>query len=274
MFSQPNPIYRRTRKSIATHLMLASLIATFTWGCFHLPAPYQPDHWPEAAGPIEALSDSADRPVIQVIIAYNSYWPNHTALRLVNASGETVFWDPAGGYGKTEPHIVRQSDLIMKNAPDLSTYMVYRWGNNDQAVEIFEWELSATEAGRFETILLDGAKRTNYAKDGFRTATPGLFCNAAVSSFLYHHGRPSIRLKDSYILPNLLSRELYLGQPDRVMILKRDLRPMVLVLRPPGTLPTWPAPPETTSSAALPYNLREAPSTWFGPPTGISSTPN
>lgn len=254
--------------------MLAGLIATFTWGCIHLPAPFQPDQWPEAAAPIETLSDRTDRPIVQVIIAYNRYWPNHTALRLVNASGNTIFWDPAGGYGKTNPYIVRQSDLIMKNAPDLPTYMIYRWDNNDQVVEIFEWELSATEAGRFETILLDGARRTNYAEDGFRTATPGLFCNAAVSSFLYDHGRPSIQLSDSYILPNLLSRELYLSQPDRVMVLERDLRPTVLVLRPPGTLATGPPPPETTSSAALPYNLRETPSALSGPPAGISSTPN
>ena len=175
---------------------------------------------------------------------------------------------------KRTPILIRHSDLIIKNAPDLPTYMIYRWDNNDEVVEIFEWELSATEAGRFETILLDGAKRTNYAENGFRTATPGLFCNAAVSSFLYDHGRPSIQLTDSYILPNLLSRELYLSQPDRVMVLERDLRPTVLVLRPPGTLATWPPAPETTSSAARPYYLRETPSALSGPPTGISPTKN
>ena len=91
LLSRPHPKYQRKRRSIVTHLMLAALIATFTWGCFHLPAPFQPDHWPEAAAPIETLSDRADRSVVQVIIAYNSYWPNHTALRLVNASGETIF---------------------------------------------------------------------------------------------------------------------------------------------------------------------------------------
>jgi hypothetical protein len=40
---------------------------------------------------------------------------------------------------------------------------------------------------------------------------------------------------DSYILPNLFSRELYRRKPDRVMILKRDERASVLVLQPPGT---------------------------------------
>jgi hypothetical protein len=221
------------RKSPSIGLILAGLIVAFTWGCFHPPTPYLPNHWPGAAEPFDALSDSAGRPVLQVIIAYNSYWPNHTALRLVRASGKTLFWDPGGGYGKTTPHIVRHNDLVMENAPDLPTYMIYRWANNDQAVEIFEWELSITEAGRLATTLRDGADRTDYAETGFRTATPGFFCNAAVSSFLYHYGRPSIELGDSYMLPNLLARELYLRQPDRVMVLKRDLRPSVLVLRPP-----------------------------------------
>jgi len=207
----------------------------FSTGCFHAPAPYLPTQWPGAMEPIDALSDSAARPVLQVLIAYNVYWPNHTALRLVDASGNAIFWDPGGGYGKTSSGIVRQSDLIVEHAPSLATYMVYRWSNNDQVVEIFEWTLSASEARRMTDALLAGAARTGYKETGFRTATPGFFCNAAISSFLYDHGRPSLHLGDSYILPNLLSRELYTRQPDRVMILKRDNRTSVLVLRPPDT---------------------------------------
>ena len=68
---------------------------------------------------------------------------------------------------------------------------------------------------------------------GFRMATAGLFCNAAVSGFLYDFGRPSIAVRDDYLLPNLLSGELYQSHPDRVMILRRDTRPQVLVLGPP-----------------------------------------
>jgi hypothetical protein len=109
--------------------------------------------------------------------------------------------------------------------------MVYRWSNNDQAVEIFEWALTDVEARRLSATLRAGAARTDFDDTGFRTATPGLFCNAAVSSFLFDYGGSSLHLADSYILPSLLSRELYTRHPDRVMILKRGNPLSVLVLR-------------------------------------------
>lgn len=219
-------------------LVLAAVLAmAITAGCFHAPVPYLPAQWPGATEPIDTLSDGVARPVLQVLIAYNVYWPNHTALRLVDAAGRVIFWDPGGGYGKEAAEIVRHSDLIIDRAPNLATYMVYRWSNNDQAVEIFEWVLSAAEAQRLADALRAGAARRAGRDSGFRTATPGLFCNAAVSSFLYDYGEPSLRVSDSYILPNLLSRELYTRRPDRVMILKRDNRAAVRVIRPPDRPP-------------------------------------
>jgi len=217
---------------LAVTAAMAMFIST---GCFHAPAPYLPTQWPAAKEPIAALSERVAQPVLQVLIAYNIYWPNHTALRLVDASGKVIFWDPGGGYGKTAPGIVRHSDLILDRPPSLATYMAYRWSNDDQVVEIFEWRLSASEARPMADTLHAGATRTEATAVGFRTATPGLFCNAAVSSFLYDYGRPSLKMGDSYILPNLFSRELYRRKPDRVMILKRDERASVLVLQPPGT---------------------------------------
>jgi hypothetical protein len=192
-----------------------------------------PTGWPAVEKPLQTLTDRKAHPVLQVIIAYNVYWPNHTALRLVEEDGQTLFWDPGGGFGKDTPAIVRHSDLITENAPRLVAYMPYRWSNNDHVVEIFEWSLSSAEAGRMAATLRTGAARTDYHEKGFRTATPGLFCNAAVSSFLYDHGRPSISVGDSYLLPNLLSQELYTSHPHRVMIIRRESRSSVLVLRPP-----------------------------------------
>ena len=214
-------------------LLIAVTTLVLITGCFHSPAPYQPTRWPGSRAPVDVLSDSARRPVLQVLIAYNVYWPNHTALRLVDDRGQALFWDPGGGYGKTTPGIVRHSDLITDRAPSLATYMVYRWSNNDQVVEIFEWALTEAEARRLAATLRAGASRTDFAETGFRTATPGFFCNAAVSSFLFDYGGSSLHLGDSYILPSLLSRELYTRHPDRVMILRHDNPLSVLVLRPP-----------------------------------------
>lgn len=230
--------YRRSalpenRPAQRLQLFIAVMTLALSVGCFHSPAPYQPTRWPGRTAPIDVLSDSARHPVLQILIAYNVYWPNHTALRLVVDSGQTLFWDPGGGYGKATSDIVRRSDLIIEDAPSLATYMVYRWTNNDQVVEIFEWVLTHAEARRLAASLRAGAARTDFAETGFRTATPGFFCNAAVSSFLFNYGGPSLHLGDSYLLPSLLSRELYTRHPDRVMLLKRDHPQSVLVLRPP-----------------------------------------
>ncbi|HSO18509.1 MAG TPA: hypothetical protein VLT88_03565, partial [Desulfosarcina sp.] len=200
--------------------------------CLHAPTPYLPRDWPRAALPLEALEDESGRPVLQVVIAYNVYWPNHTALRLVDAAGRTLFWDPGGGYGKSDPLLVRHNDLIRENAPDLPRYLAYRWANNDQAVEIFEWRLPAAEVQRLAAILSAGAGRSAYTDTGFRTATPGFFCNAAISGFLYDYGQPVITPGDAYFFPGLLSRELYRSRPDRVMILEREQRGSVLILMP------------------------------------------
>lgn len=229
---QPKAVAQRWRFTIWCDLALV-VAMLFSTGCFHAPAPYLPTQWPATSKSLETLSDRRAHPVLQVLIAYNVYWPNHTALRLVEKDGQTLFWDPGGGFGKDTTAIVRHSDLILENAPSLIAYMPYRWSKNDQAVEIFEWTLSAAEARRMATTLRTGAGRTDYSQTGFRTATPGLFCNAAVSSFLFDHGHPSLSLGDSYLLPNLLSRELYTRHPDRVMIIQRDNRSTVLVLRPP-----------------------------------------
>ena len=136
-------------------LLIAVTTLVLITGCFHSPAPYQPTRWPGSRAPVDVLSDSARRPVLQVLIAYNVYWPNHTALRLVDDRGQALFWDPGGGYGKTTPGIVRHSDLITDRAPSLATYMVYRWSNNDQVVEIFEWALTEAEARRLHAQLLE-----------------------------------------------------------------------------------------------------------------------
>jgi hypothetical protein len=237
ILSAPGARRSRPRASRRIVWLLAAAAAVFTWGCFHPPTPYLPQSWPETADPLEVLADKAATPVLQVIIAYNVYWPNHTALRMTDGSGRTLFWDPAGGYGKTPPRVVRHSDLISQNAPDLARYMLYRWSNNDQAVEIFEWRLSPSEARRLSETLQEGAARTSYGESGFRTATPGFFCNAAVSRFLYQFGRPSIAVSDSYLLPNLLSRDLYRSHPHRVMVLNRHAQTTVLVLTPPDRPP-------------------------------------
>jgi hypothetical protein len=219
-------------KSIAAVLFLAMLTAT---GCFHRPSPFMPDDWPVYAADDDLLAADPEAPRLQIVIGYFDLWPNHAALRLVAPGRPVVFWDPGGGYGVAKPPFhPRTRDIIVDGAPDLATYLPFRWYNNDALTEIFEWYLSAAEARRMHHILMAGAGIAPDPAIDFDTETPGFFCAAAISKFLQRFGAPTIRIEQPTISPGRLSRDLYRKQPDRVLLSYRRERPQILVMSNPN----------------------------------------
>lgn len=189
-----------------------------------------PDDWPHRMADAELLTADPDAPRLQVIIAYFDWWPNHVALRLVASERPVIFWDPGGGYGRKSPPHQRIQDLIIDGAPDIPTYLPFRWAQSDAVVEIFEWRLPDTEAWRMHHILLAGAAIVSDPQIDFSTDAMAFFCAAAVSEFLQRYGAPTIRITETTILPARLSRDLYQQNPDRVLIFQRHQRPQIQVM--------------------------------------------
>lgn len=214
-------------------LVFALLMLTTT-GCFHRPSPYMPEDWPRRPAVAESLTAEATAPRLQIIIGYFDIWPNHTALRLVAPERPVVFWDPGGGYGLKPPLRERIRDLIVDGAPDIPTYMPFRWYNNDALTEIFEWDLSNAEALRMHHVLMVGAGIEPDPGIDFDTETPGFFCAAAISEFLHRFGAPTIRIEDTTASPGRLSRYLYQQTPDRVLLFYRRDRPHFQVMTKPS----------------------------------------
>jgi hypothetical protein len=220
-------------------ITLLTFLAAF--GCVHRPSPHMPDDWPRLHAGAENLGHGAETPRLQVIIGYFDWWPNHAALRLVAPERPVVFWDPGGGYGRKTPRRERIRDVIVDGAPDIPTYMPFRWFNNDALTEIFEWALSDEEALRMHRVLMAGAGIDPDPAIDFDTDTPGFFCAAAISEFLHRFGAPTIHIAGRTVSPARLSHYLYQQHPDRVLLFYRHERPRLQVMtRPPTESPGRP----------------------------------
>jgi hypothetical protein len=196
-----------------------------TTGCAHSPGKYMPNTWMGSPTHMKSIADRPNQSRLQVIIMSGKLLDHHTALRLVCPGRTILFWDPAGGYGKTDPKIERDNDLIRTNPPDLKTYMPFRWQNNDAVVVIFEWNLPPDHAWELYEVLNEGTGKDHPA-GRFSTITVGLFCSTAISDFLRRFAQETVSLKKSYFLPRDLARELYTQSPTRVLVFRRDHQPM------------------------------------------------
>ncbi len=218
---------------IRTAVALGLILLAVT-GCFHRPSPYMPEDWPRRTAAADSLTDDTAVPRLQIVIGYFDLWPNHTALRLVAPDRPVVFWDPGGGYGIQPPKRKRIRDVIVDAAPDIPTYLPFRWYNNDALIEIFEWDLSAAEAQRMHHVLMAGAGIEPDPGIDFDTETPGFFCAAAISEFLHRFGAPTFRVAETTLSPGRLSRALYQQRPHRVLLFYRRERPHFQVMTTPN----------------------------------------
>lgn len=198
-------------------------------GCIHASVPHLPNTWNGTPTDMDVTIDRPGQARIQVIIGYGIFMDNHAALRLVCPGRQDIFWDPGGGYNvETAPH-TRWNDLIIEDPPDLRTYLEFRKSTHyDDAVEVFEWDITTAQAIRLYDVLWNGTN-AGHPAGRFSANTPGLFCSTAISDFLGRFATDIMTLEDKYFWPNELARVLYTQSPSRVMIFRVGKPPMVYV---------------------------------------------
>lgn len=216
----------------------------FVWYCLagcHLGGPVIPvDGWTgkmvsaEVIEPVALSSgtsvvnesgDIGDKAVdrLQVIICYGSLMSDHTALRLLREGYEPVFWDPAGSYRISDKEVKRAGDLIVRKQPTIETYWLWRnKACNNIGMEVFEWIISAQEAEKLHTILLNGCD-SKQPEGEFITNTLGLFCAKAVSDFLKRFGPASgPHIEHCTMIPHKLAGQLWQQRPNFVYVFSDD----------------------------------------------------
>lgn len=156
---------------------------------------------------------------LQVIITYAAGSCTHSAVRLESRDRPDLLWDPGGGWGLNEhsPHeVVRKLDVIQQDAPELASYIDYRWRLGDLGVEVFEWPLDENQAKKLHALL------SGEGQHRFDTDRASWTCSLAVGDFLQQHGQPAVRTRDRHFLPHRMSADLYRENPGRVLIFRRD----------------------------------------------------
>lgn len=216
----------------------------------HLPAPHLPETWNGTAVDFQAIADRPGQARLQIIIAYGQLVDNHAALRLVCPGRPVLFWDPGGGYNKqTAPH-TRWNDIIVKDPPDLATYLAFRRTHYDTVVEIFEWRITRQQSERLADVLRFGTDSSHPA-GAFRSSTTGLFCSSAISDFLKRFAGDIMTISETYFWPSDLARALYTQAPARVILFRSADAP-VIYRPPPAGLNAASAPAGTPADSSTP----------------------
>ena len=217
-------------------------------GCIHAPVPHLPSTWNGTPAGMDVTDGKPGQALIQVIIGYGIFMDNHAALRLVCPGRQDIFWDPGGGYNvETAPH-TRWNDLIIEDPPDLKTYLEFRKNTHyDDAVEVFEWDITTSQALALYDVLWNGTN-ADHPAGRFGSDTPGLFCSTAISDFLGRFATDIMTLNDTYFWPNELARVLYTQSPNRVMIFRVGRPPMVYIQPRKASHAQSPPPPGDSAS--------------------------
>lgn len=208
--------------SPARPLLLLAVLTLLTGaavgGCASArPAP--PAEWAEYRAE-HTDPDAFDRsdPAMQVLICYGRTHGTHTGLRVLRPGRETIFWDPAGQYGRGREDLRRSRDVFASGAPTIREYVHWRFeGAGDAAVALFEWRLPAERAERFAAILTHEADGID-----FETTTVGLFCCRAVCRFLERYAPEEMHIPQRWIRPEDLGAHLWSQNPSRVGLFFAD----------------------------------------------------
>jgi hypothetical protein len=192
---------------------------TVLTGCMHRPAPNLPVHWQGKPIPMESLEDKpTDK--LYVFVMYDKSMCAHTVLRISSPDHGTVFWDPAGGFGKPEYPVVaeRRHDLVVDPIPTIPQYLDFRQYLPTSKVEIFEFDISESQAERLIGLLRPeiGEKRAPY-----KTATDPMYCSTAISKFLSLHAKDILSVEKSFF-PHAFSAQLYAANPTRIILYDAD----------------------------------------------------
>ena len=203
---------------LTTSIILTATLIVFS-GCMHKPAPNLPAHWQGKPIPMASLEDpEADK--MYVFVMYDKSMCAHTVLRIHSPEHGTVFWDPAGGYGKPDYPVVakRRNDLVIEPIPTIPAYLDFRQYLPTSKVEIFEFDLKPSESEHLINLLRPklGERHAPY-----KTETAPMYCSTAISKFLSQHAGDIIHVNKNFF-PHALSAELYAANPTRIILYDYD----------------------------------------------------
>ena len=184
-------------------------------GCMHKPAPNLPAHWDGAPIKANSLAD-ADQPRMNIFVVYSQNMCSHTVLRIYSPEHGTVFWDPAGGYGKPDYPVVakRSNDLVIEPIPTIPKYLSFRQYLPTAKMEIFEFKLEPNQA---EYLINQLRPAPGERRAPVKTMTGPMFCATTISKFLNQHASDVIQVKKTFF-PHALSANLYDSNPDRIVV--------------------------------------------------------
>ncbi len=218
-------------------ILFALGIAVNSGCCFHHSSvPKLPKTWHGNECDTKSLEDDPEQAKLHVFIMYSGMICSHVALRVYGQSKGSIFWDPAGGFGRhddVDPTLqnsdsdipaelgsVREKDVIVEGAPSINQYLAWRKQIQTSGVEIFEFNLSDDDAGKFWNIIRYG---TNYShpKGAFQTNAVGGTCGLVVAKFLHRFAEGIVDV-NTVLYPHNLSKQLYKENPDRVIVYRND----------------------------------------------------
>jgi hypothetical protein len=206
--------------------------------CYHRSnPPMLPKAWYGKECDAKSLDDNPGQSKLHVMVMYRGTSCVHTTLRVFCQTKGPVFWDPAGGFaakhhyaGQARRHrrfdapvkdgYVRENDVLVEKVPGLNQYLDWRKRIDTHAVEIFEFNLTDSEAEELYTILHYGTKRS-HPKGRFSTKAIGLTCGLSVARFLHRFAEDIVEV-DTVFFPHNLAKQLYNEKPDRVVIYRDD----------------------------------------------------
>ncbi|MFQ5712604.1 MAG: hypothetical protein ACE5GU_01060 [Candidatus Scalinduaceae bacterium] len=197
-----------------------------------------PSTWNAHECNAKSLEDNPEQSKLHVMVMYHRTSCKHTALRLYCRTKGPLFWDPAGAFAKhvryvgpaarhnrdfaTTPYMdsERRDDVISEKVPTINQYLTWRKLINTHAVEIFEFNIPDDEAEELWTILRYGTKRS-HPKGSFGTHAIGFTCGLSVARFLHRFAEDIVEV-DTVFFPHNLAKQLYKGNPDRVIIYRDE----------------------------------------------------
>jgi hypothetical protein len=205
------------RNSLVVILTLVGL--GLVTGCMHQPAPNLPTNWQGKPIQMTSLQDSpTDK--MYVFIMYDKSMCAHTVLRIHSPQYGSVFWDPAGGYGKPEYPVIakRKDDLVIDPIPTIPDYLSFRQYLPTSKVEIFEFDIKPEQAKRLIELL---TPRIGERHAPYKTETSPMYCSTAISRFLNENATDILKVKKNFF-PHALSKELYDANPTRIVLWDYD----------------------------------------------------
>ena len=226
-------IYFDAKRILTVLLLLA--VGINAGCCFHRSyPPMLPKSWNANECDAKSLDDIPGHAKLHVMVMYHTTSCKHTALRLYCPSKGPLFWDPAGAFatqirylGPAARHnrdfatkrymdAKRRNDVMSEKVPTLNQYLDWRKAINTHAVEIFEFNITDSEAEELYAILRYGTKRS-HPKGRFSTKAIGLTCGLSVARFLHRFAEEVVEV-DTVFFPHNLAKQLYEENPDRVII--------------------------------------------------------